>query len=108
MSVRPPTLTRLADLARLKSTVLQTPYNPLNLRTGLHYLTQPLRGPETSSWYPIRMTDKMTRGILDLPKTWHNERHQLWEQIKAARAARGKLATRKGHGKKAALRAKRG
>lgn len=96
MSIHPPALARLAELARLKSTVLQTPYNPLNLRTGLRYLTQPLKGPEVSSYYPVRMTDRMTRQILHLPKTWHNARHQLWEQIKEARVARGKIATKKG------------
>lgn len=96
MSLTPPSAARLAALARLKSTVLQLPYNPLKLRTGLHYLTAPLRGPEVSAWYPVRLDDRVTREVLNLPKEWKNERWSLWKESTDRRLAKGKVPVRKG------------
>lgn len=96
MSFTPPTASRLQDLVRLKSTVLQRPYNPLNLRTGLTYLQRPLIGPTISSWYPLKMNDRMTRRILGLGNDWHNENTQRiidkWDDLHA----KGKFAVKKG------------
>lgn len=96
MSLTPPPAARLAALARLRSTVLQLPYNPLGLRTGLHYLTKPLRGPEVSAWYPLRLDDRVTRSVLNLPKEWKNERWSLWNEARERRLAKGKVPVKKG------------
>lgn len=96
MSLTPPAASRLQALARLRSTVLQRPYNPLGLRTGVAYLQKPLIGPTINSWYPLKMTDRMTRRILGLGNDWHNEDTQRvvdkWDDLHA----KGKFAVKKG------------
>jgi hypothetical protein len=96
MSLTPPPAARLAALARLKSTVLQLPYNPLGLRTGLHYLTKPLRGPEVAAWYPVRLDDRVTKTVLKLPEEWKSERWTLWNEARERRLAKGKKPVKKG------------
>lgn len=96
MSLSPPPLHRLAALARLQSIVLQTPFNPLKLRTGLHYLTTPLRGPQVAAWYPSRLDDRVTRDVLNLEAGWKSERWTLWDEARTRRLAKGKVPVKKG------------
>ncbi|KAH9017664.1 hypothetical protein EDB84DRAFT_680629 [Lactarius hengduanensis] len=43
---------RLAALARLRSVIFQTSYNPTSQRTGAKYLKRRLRGPSMMDYYP--------------------------------------------------------
>jgi small subunit ribosomal protein S33 len=48
--------TRLAALARLRSTIFQTTYNPTSQRTGAKYLKRRLRGPSMIEYYPNQLS----------------------------------------------------
>jgi small subunit ribosomal protein S33 len=95
MSINPTSVGRLADVVRLKSTVLQRPYNPLNLRTGIRYLTDPLIGPAVNSWYPVQMHMRMFRPALQ-DDTLNAPDVERWQQRLEWRRAKGKLAPKKG------------
>jgi hypothetical protein len=43
---------RLTQLARLRSQIFQTAYNPTGVRTGAKYLRARLRGPSMVKYYP--------------------------------------------------------
>jgi small subunit ribosomal protein S33 len=47
---------RLAALARLRSTIFQTSYNPTSQRTGAKYLKRRLRGPSMIEYYPNQLS----------------------------------------------------
>jgi len=51
----PPSLSRLADLLKLRCSIYQQLYNPLNIRTGSKVLRQRLKGAAIASYYPRRM-----------------------------------------------------
>lgn len=47
---------RLATLARLRSTIFQSSYNPTSQRTGAKYLKRRLRGPSMIEYYPNQLS----------------------------------------------------
>ncbi|KAF8496888.1 mitochondrial ribosomal subunit S27-domain-containing protein [Russula emetica] len=47
---------RFAALARLRSTIFQTSYNPTSQRTGAKYLKRRLRGPSMIEYYPNQLS----------------------------------------------------
>ena len=47
---------RLAALARLRSVIFQTSYNPTSQRTGAKYLKRRLRGPSMNDYYPHQLS----------------------------------------------------
>lgn len=47
---------RLAALARLRSTIFQSSYNPTSQRTGAKYLKRRLRGPSMIEYYPSQLS----------------------------------------------------
>jgi small subunit ribosomal protein S33 len=47
---------RLAALARLRSVIFQTSYNPTSQRTGAKYLKRRLRGPSMIEYYPNQLS----------------------------------------------------
>lgn len=47
---------RLAALARIRSTIFQSSYNPTSQRTGAKYLKRRLRGPSMIEYYPNQLS----------------------------------------------------
>jgi hypothetical protein len=89
---------RLAALARLRSTIFQTFYNPTCIRTGAKYLRKRLRGPAMVRYYPQEINiSQIARQYPELELVNELEEQRL--QDVEDRKKRGKGAPKKAQSK---------
>ena len=87
---------RLAALAKARSSIFQTAYNPTSVRTGAKYLRERLRGPSMVNYYPKDINICMSKFVKEWPELElvnFAEAQRLWDVD--MKKARGKGAPAK-------------
>lgn len=61
---RVPSKARLLEVAKQRSAIFQTSFNPTSVRTGAKYLRARLRGPSMVQYYPPQLSISRLNGII--------------------------------------------
>ncbi|EJU05850.1 hypothetical protein DACRYDRAFT_62542 [Dacryopinax primogenitus] len=96
--------TKMRQLARLRSTIFDTSYNPSSARTGAKYIRRRLLGPAMVRYYPQKIDMKLVKALawdMDLLDPAEEERREDREmERRRGKGAPKKLKTKSEDGQK--------